>query len=843
METSDTIPSEFTQQKGNTDMQILSLNGSWRMRRADSAEWHEAMVPGSVYADLMRDNTLPDPYWRENELIFFELMKQDFVYERSFTVPAALLDSRRVVLRCFGLDTLAHISVNGIPVGDTDNMHISWGFDVKEIIREGENTISIRFDSPVNYVLGEYEKRPCWGSTDAIPGFGHLRKAHMMFGWDWGPRLPDAGIWKDIQLEGIDTARLEGIRAEQIHEEGRVTLRLHPDIDGDAAACTLEAALISPDGTALQFADGELVVENPKLWWPRGYGGQPLYRLEAVLKAGDTVQDTLTERIGLRTLSVSREKDEWGEEFCHIVNGVKIFAMGADYIPEDNIYSRITPERTRRLLEDAALANFNTIRVWGGGYYPFDDFYDSCDELGLLVWQDLMFACSFYDLTPEFAQSVRTEAVQNIRRIRNHASLALICGNNEMEGFMGFANHVLETGFADPSGAYRPDNTRRSHVADYIKMYSSLLPDISAREAPQTFWWPSSPSSGGDFDEPQDPSRGDVHYWDVWHGEKPFTEYRKFNFRYVSEFGFQSFPGLATVESFTEPRDRNIFSRIMERHQRNKAANGKILAYLSQTFRYPKDFDSLLYASQLLQAEAIRYGVEYWRRSRGCCMGAIIWQLNDCWPVASWASIDYYGRWKALHYAAKRFFAPVLLSVHEEGELSQNPMINEFHPKPIEKSVVMCISNERMEKISGTVCWSLRDADANILQEGECAVTADPLSSCPLPKLSFPEASVTEHYFSCTLYDPEGQPVSRSTALFAAPKHFGFRDPGLAAFTEGGTITVSAKAYARMVRIESSDPDLLLSDNYFDMDAGTYTVSVLRGSAKDLRLTSVYDIG
>ena len=816
-------------------MKVQTLSGAWQMRQADEALWHEAQVPGSVYADLMRDGTLPDPFWRENETQFFALMRHGFVYRRTFTPEAGILGARRQVLRCFGLDTLAHVRLNGQLLGDTDNMHITWAFEVAGLLREGENELEIAFDSPIEYCLGEYEKRPCWGSTDSIPGFGHLRKAHMMFGWDWGPRLPDAGIWREIRLEGIDQARLDSVRVDQRHEAGRVTLTLHPDIEGDAEGCRLRARLITPGGEAFAFRDGTLTLEDPELWWPRGYGAQPLYTVEAELWAGDALQDSWRRRIGLRTLSVSREKDEWGEEFCHIVNGVKIFAMGGDYIPEDNIFSRITPARTRRLLEDAALANFNTIRVWGGGYYPDDFFFDSCDELGLLVWLDLMFACSFYDLTEDFDRSIRLEAEQNIRRVRHHASLALICGNNEMEGFMAGAEESLVTG----KDGFKP--ARRSHVADYIKMFEYVLPAVAKREAPQTFWWPSSPSSGGCFDEPNSPDRGDVHYWDVWHGEKPFTEYRKFFFRYASEFGFQSFPCLGTVESYTEPGDRNIFSRIMERHQRNGDANGKILSYLSRTYRYPNSFDNLLYASQLLQAEAIRYGVEHWRRNRERCMGAIIWQLNDCWPVASWASIDYYGRWKAMHYAAKRFFAPVMLSVHEEGEISQNPKINELCLRPLERSARMSVANETMETVRGTVRWALRAPDASVLREGSEAVEAAPLSSVWLEKLEFPGVPLTDVYFSCEL-EVDGEIVSRSTALFCAPKHFAFRDPHLRAERDGEYVTVRADAFASYVCIESEDPDLLLEDNFFDLHGDERRVRVLRGSAEQLRVRSVWDL-
>ena len=825
-------------------MQILSLNGPWRMRDTASDVWHEASVPGSVYADLLRDGTIQDPFWRENEYECFDLLRHEWEYVRTFSVPESLLSHDRVVLRCLGLDTLCDIYLNDIFLASCDNMHVAYGFEVRSLLQTGENTLRILFHSPIEYVLGEYKKRPCWGSTDAIPGFGHLRKAHMMFGWDWGPRLPDAGIWQDIQLEGIDGVKIDSILVEQDHQpDGSVVLHLRPDYDGDPNGTELKAVLECPDGSRLGFHENTVTVTSPELWWPRGYGAQPLYTIHAVLERGGRELDRYETRVGLRVLTVSRSKDEWGEEFCHMVNGVKVFAMGGDYIPEDNIFSRVTPERTRRLLEDAALANFNTIRVWGGGYYPSDAFYDICDELGLMVWQDLMYACSFYDLTPAFEESIRVETVQQVRRLRNHPSLALICGNNEMEGFMAQALTALEINFDPrlmPSRAYTAENTRRSHVADYIKMYEYLLPGIVKTEAPQTFWWPSSPSSGGAFDNPSDFNRGDVHYWDVWHGEKPFTEYRKFYFRYASEFGFQSFPCLETVESFTLPEDRNIFSRIMERHQRNKAANGKILSYLSQTFQYPASFDMLLYASQLLQAEAIRYGVEHWRRHRGRCMGAIIWQLNDCWPVASWSSIDYYGRWKALHYVARRFFAPVLLSVHEEGELSQNPKINEFHPEPIERSARMNLSNETMNPVSGTVQWALRDASSAVLQSGSFPVTVPPLSSVWLPTLSFPEADLNRHYFSCEFVSDT--PVAPSTALFCAPKHFCFADPQLSAEKNGDTITVHAASYARMVRISSEDPDLLLSDNYFDMNAGSCSVRILRGTAEHIKLHSVYDI-
>lgn len=813
----------------------VNLGGAWRMREADSETWHSAYVPGSVYADLMADGTMPDPFWRENELDAFERMKKDYVYQRTFTVTEAQLAHAHVELVCEGLDTLAHVSLNGREIAFTDNMHITWVWDVKEQLHAGENTLEIRFDSPILYCAKKAEEAPGWESSDATPGFRHLRKAHCMFGWDWGPRLPDAGIWRPIFLRTWDAARLENALMLQAHHDGVVDVTIRPEIAGESAWA---AEITAPDGEVIIIPETTateqvITIEHPQLWWPNGLGKQPLYRVTVRLATGDT----RTWRIGLRTMTISREKDEWGEEFCHVVNGMKVFAMGADYIPEDNILARVTPERTRRLLEDCKAANFNAIRVWGGGYYPDDAFYDICDELGLLVWQDLMYACAFYDLTPDFERSIRVETHQNVARLRHHASLALICGNNEMEMFMAGANSAL---INHRTWEFVP--TYPHHITDYVKMFEYILPAIVKETAPQTYWWPASPSSGGNFDAPNDENRGDNHYWDVWHGEKPFTEYRKFFFRYASEFGFQSFPCLKSVEQFTLPDDRNIFSRVMERHQRNQAANGKILSYLSQTFRYPNSFDDLLYASQLMQAEAIRYGVEHWRRNRGRCMGAIIWQLNDIWPVASWASIDYYGRWKALHYAAKRFFAPVMISAEEEGELSQNPKINEYHPAPLEKSFRLNVCNETLRDVTGEVVWALRTPDGEIVRQNQQTLTIPAMSAKWLDKVDCADASLTGHYVSFA-FVMDDVAVSEGTCIFCAPKHFEFVDPRLTVETRGDTLVVTSHAYAKQVWLESEDADLLLDDNAFDMNPGTKVVRVVKGTAEKVRVRSVWDLG
>ena len=807
-------------------MNIFTLNGAWVLDIPGSAFLRvNATVPGSVYHDLLTAGQIPDPFYRDNENEALKIMDNDFVYSRSFTVPASLLENDAVVLHCDGLDTLATVTVNGTVVGTAKNMHRTYEFDVKGVLRAGENTISVKFDSPTRYIKEAYAQSRADGSSDAMVGFPLIRKAHCMFGWDWGPRLPDAGIWRDIRILGIRTARIRDVYVVQRHESGKVALEVSTHVTEITGSAPVAVKVTAPDGTVFT-AQGEhalIEIENPRLWWPNGLGEQPLYRVEVTL--GDGL-DSWCKRIGLRTLTVTRKKDAWGESFSHCVNGVDVFAMGADYIPEDNLLPRVNPERTRRLLEDAKAANMNCVRVWGGGYYPEDYFYDTCDELGLLVWQDFMFACAVYNLTEDFEENIRAEFVDNIRRLRHHASLALWCGNNEMEQFVAAGEWVSSL----------------AQKADYIKMYEYIIPKILKEEDPQTFYWPASPSSGGSFDEPQDPNRGDVHYWDVWHGLKPFTDYRNYLFRYVSEFGFQSFPCMETIESFTAPEDRNVFSYVMEKHQRNASANGRIVSYLSQMYLYPGELTNLVYASQLLQAQAMQYGVEHWRRNRndGHCMGAVVWQLNDCWPVASWASIDYYGRWKALHYYEKRFFAPVLISCHEEGILSQDTNVN-AEPFDLKKTARLNVSNETLKPFTGKANWALRRPDASVIESGNFDVAVGPMSAVWMPEQDFSDRPTYDCYYSYELVDEAGSLVGEGSVLFCAPKHFHFADPQLEVSIQGDEILVTAKAYARSVELMAG-ADTLLSDNYFDLNAGTKRVKILRGEAGEVTARSVYNI-
>lgn len=805
------------------------LTEGWQLRKAGE-ELQPAVVPGTVYTDLLRNGNMEDPFWKDNEIRALALMDFDYEYQAVFDCDAQMLKKDRVLLHFDGIDTIADIYVNETKVGSAYNMHRVWEYDVKALLKETGNALRVVLHSPTKYIQEEFKKCRTLGSEDAMDGFVHLRKAHCMFGWDWGAHLPDAGIFRKVSLIGIDRARIDNVYVAQKHENGQVTLEFKVETETAAAGAKLHYAveITAPSGEVLRAENSpkELLITEPEFWWPNGYGSQPLYGVKVTLFSGDEALDIWERRIGLRTLTMHIEKDQWGESFAHEVNGITVFAMGADYIPEDHLLGRVTPETTKKLLLQCKAANFNTIRVWGGGYYPEDWFFDLCDELGLMVWQDFMFACAVYELTSEFKANIRQEFIDNVKRIRHHASLGLWCGNNEMEMFVGENHHWV---------------TKKTEVRDYLIMYEELIPDVLKEYDPQTFYWPASPSSGGSFDEPNSPDRGDVHYWTVWHGNKPFSEYRKYFFRYASEFGFQSFPSKKTVETFTDdPRDMNIFSYIMEKHQRQYGANGKIMNYMQQTYLYPSGFEQAIYASQLLQADAIRYGVEHFRRNRGRCMGAIYWQLNDCWPVVSWASIDYCGRLKALQYYAKRFFAPLMISCQEEGMMSQEADMNRQH-FVFEKSIRLNVANEtrRAEKVH--VRWALRSADASVVSQWEEDVEVPALTSVWLDKMELPEADIFSQYVSYEM-EKDGKIISSGTVIFSYPKYFRYEDPKLSYEIDGDEIIVRAHAYAKSVEILNENEDLILEDNYFDMNAGEKRVKMLSGDIEKLRLRSVYDI-
>ena len=787
-------------------MQTCTLNGTWQLSAGHrSLESVDMQIPGTVLSGLLAAGKIKDPFYRTNEDATRALFWKDYVFTRTFDVDEELLAQQHIVLVCEGLDTLAEISINGTFLAKTDNMHRTWKFQAKKLLHPGKNEIQIVFRSVLRFIEDypyEAHKKINYIPCGSMKGNQLLRKAHPMFGWDWGPQTIDAGIFRDIYLQGYSHARIEDIRIHQQHAKNvsvqtSITLsesvpgqKLCVELSEDGADKPLQTKLCKTNADGVAAVD--FVIENPKLWWPNDYGDQPLYIVRTTLLDEDgTNLESITRRIGLRTLTISQEKDEWGNEFAFCVNGVKIFTRGGNYIPDDCLYTRITEKKLDYILESCRRAHFNCVRVWGGGYYPSDAFYDLCDEKGLIVWQDLMYACNVYDVTDAFAENCRQETYDNVRRLRHHASLGLWCGNNEIESAW------------DHWGDFQKETPYLR--ADYIRLFEEVLPKAVQEADGETFYWHSSPSSGGCFDNPDDANRGDTHYWDVWHGQKPFTDYRKYFFRFCSEFGFQSFPCAKTVNSFTLEDDRNIFSRVMESHQKNDAANGKMLYYLSENLRYPKDLTHLLYASQVLQGMAIKYGVDHWRRNRGRCMGTLYWQINDDWPAPSWSSIDYFGRWKALHYMAQKFYAPHAVSMTLEDHRCH-----------------VYFSNESFETTEYSLTLSIRDLSGNVLETYETKGNSPAFSAIETAVVDICSwEDQKDDVFLEAVIHTKDQKVLKDVETLVPYKYLNLKNPVISTEAEETNdafiLHISSDCFAPFVALDFDDADVIFSDNFFHL--------------------------
>ena len=686
-------------------MEIITLNGNWQLTRRDTSATFPATVPGCVHTALMAAGELDDPFYRDNEGQQMWIGETDWRYQRTFTVSDDLLARDYVLLRCHGIDTLATITLNGTDIARTDNMYRTYEFDIKAHLQAGENTLTIDIDAPLPYLRqrdADDGELYAWGvGAERLHSGAYLRKMPSNFGWDWGPQLVTSGIWRDIELVAYDTARLDGVLITQDHSETGVQLTVavtsidDSDLQAQVTLLLNDETIATPDVLTLDLPTGTVTIDvpEPQLWFPYGMGKgkRQLYTVQVVLSASDgTELDRVQKRIGLRTLELVVEADEWGESFHFTCNGVPFFAKGANWIPADVFPSRLTRADYDDLLQSVTAANMNMLRVWGGGIYESDDFYELCDEYGITVWQDFMFACATYPAYDEdFMATVRVEAEDNVRRLRHHACIALWCGNNEIE-----------------QGLVGPDKTWTATSmgwADYRKLFDDLLWSVVRDHAPQASYLPGSPhKTSGDRNDWANPDNGDVHLWGVWHGKEPFEWYRTQDHRFVSEFGFQSFPEPDTVYGFTEPDDRDIDSDIMTYHQRSGIGNSTIMHYLQEWFRVPNSFESTLWLSQILQGLAMKYAVEHWRRNMPRTMGTLYWQLNDLWPAPSWSSIDVHGRWKALHYMARRFYSSLLISGVDRQE---------------DDAVEIHITSDLADERRVTVRWTITDLQGGILNE------------------------------------------------------------------------------------------------------------------------------
>lgn len=793
-------------------METLSLNGDWTFFQAGDETPLSGLVPGCVHLDLLGNLKLEDPFYRDNEASMLWVGETDWTYQRTFKVDADLLAHERLVLRCFGLDTIATIRLNDTELAKTENMFRTYEFDVKQHLHEGENSIEIAFAAPLPYQRKMEEEKGVmagWVEPMRISTGAWMRKEPCNFGWDWGPTLPTVGIWRDIEIVGFDTARLADVLILQNHDNGAVdlTVKLEAERLNDTPLTALiqvefQNKIVAEAEITFEndFAESTIVIPKPQLWWINGMGEQPLYDVKVTLNANDVELDDIEKRIGLRTLTLERHADEWGESFYFACNGVPFFAKGANWIPASPYPSSPYEDEYQYLVQAAVDANMNMLRVWGGGIYEVNDFYDFCDEAGIAIWQDFMFACGTYpSFDADFMANVKAEAEDNVRRLRHHACIALWCGNNEIEQGMGNAHDAWHEVVS---------------WEDYSKLFDTLLPDVVKALDPQTDYWPGSPHSPcGDRLDWENQTCGDTHLWYVWHGKQPFEWYRTRQDRFCSEFGFQSFPPPATIAEYTLPEDRNITSYVMEHYQRSAIGNSTIIHYMLDWFQLPNAFDMLAWLSQILQGLAMKYAIEHWRRNMPRTMGTLYWQLNDMWPAPTWSSLDWHGNWKALHHMARRFYAPMLISGLEDADAN---------------TIEIHVTSDLQTDQAAIVRWEVTDARGAVLEAGEKAETISGATNTRIETLD-----VSEHVTEKTARDVlvwlslevEGEIVSDNLVLLERPKHLNIAQPTIDVAVKGNgydyTITLQSDTPALYVWLDLPEAHQHFSDNFFHLPANT----------------------
>jgi beta-mannosidase len=811
-----------------------ALEAKWEFRaisktdRAELQDWHPAHVPGVVQTDLFKDGLIPDPFYQDNDTRLQWIGLTDWEYRTTFQADAATLAHDHVDLVFEGLDTYADVYVNDQVALHGDNMFRRWRVSVKSLLKTGPNTLRIVFHSPIESMIPKVKALPYilpsvttnnTGNEENVATAPYTRKAGYQYGWDWGPRYVTEGIWQPIRVETWDALRIENFHVQQetiTKTDAAVNAEFNIEA-GRSTPASLEVTYGPLAGTAfpavrqsVQLVPGlnrisvPIHIANPKLWYPNGYGTQDRYQFSAVVRTGKDIAANAALKTGLRSIELRREVTKTGKSFAFIVNGIPVFAKGADVIPFDSFPNRVTPEIHRQILESARDAHMNMVREWGGGYYESDDFYDICDELGILVWQEFMFGGDMVPGGADFQNSVKQEAIEQVTRLRDHPSIVLWCGNNEIEtGWVHWGDRQI---FKESVSA-----TDREKVwTDYVVLFHGILSGVVAQYAAPVPYWGSSPSAN--FENPPDSQTdGDMHYWQVWHALAPIEMYTQQFPRFMSEYGFQSFPEMRTIRTFAKPEDMDIRSATMQDHQKNHGGNERILSYMLRWYPEPKDFESFVYLSQVLQAEAIKVGAEHLRRQMPNTMGSLYWQLNDCWPVASWASIDYYGRWKALQYYSKRFYDDVIVS-----------------PFRHDGKVDVYVVSDKLQPLNGTIHTRLLDFSGKVLSEKTQDVQIPAQSSAIYftadQKELLANADPTKSFlvFDLTV---GGQQVSRNLIFFDTMHNLDLPKPvkietSLDKSNGGYAVTLRSPALARSVFVSFGDLDVKTEDNYFDLLPG-----------------------
>lgn len=833
--------------KSETNQMIKTeIKENWTFSQLGKNEWLPATVPGTVHTDLLANGKIEDPYYRLNEHNLQWIDKVGWEYKTTFAVDKNILQKDVVELDFKGLDTYADVFVNGEKLLTADNMFREWKVNVKTVIKEGENELHIVFRSPITEGIKKYDAQgyviPV--SNNDLAEIGQVegnklvsiytRKAGYHFGWDWGPRFVTSGIWRPVSLKAWNNAKIENLQIIQnsvAEEKATFTAVFEIDAVADGKA----NLSVANDETVLATSAVEIKkgiekysvnfeIANPKLWWTNGLGEAHLYNISGELEIGGSKTAEKT-RVGIRTLELVREKDSIGTSFYFKLNGHPVFMKGANYIPNDMFLPRVTEENYRKVIETAKISNNNMLRVWGGGVYEDDKFYELCDEAGILVWQDFMFACAMFPGDDAFLENVKQEAIDNVKRLRNHASIGLWCGNNEiLAAWKGW-------GWEKKEMDANPENAAKIWKA-YEDIFHKTLPEVVNAFDPQRSYWSSSPSSGTGI--PADLINGDEHYWGVWWGKEPFKNYATHLPRFMSEYGFQSFPEIATVRKYALPEDYDIFSEVMKSHQRSTIGNGTIEYYMLQEYKKPKDFESFLYVNHVLQAEGIKFGLEGHRRAMPFNMGSLYWQINDVWPVASWSSTDYYQKWKALQYYVKKGFEQVLVSPFTDGE-----------------NLKVDVINDRLSDINGTLKLRIIDFEGKVLWEKISEVTVP--------------ANASTNYFdmnrTALLKDAGNQPansvlvcelsendkvISENSFFFKPFKELKIGKPNVTFETvktaEGFDITVKTDKLAKNVYLQIGDEEGFFSDNYFDLLPGESATIKLKTGIQEDKLKEVLTV-
>ena len=793
----------------------------WNFRKGNDNQWFPAKVPGTVHTDLLANKLIPDPFIGANEKQLQWIENEDWQYQTTFTISKAELKHQNAILHFDGLDTFAEVYLNGTKILSADNMFRTWKVDVKRVLKVGQNKLQITFASAVKKGKEEAKKLPY-----TLPGDEKVftRKAQYHFGWDWGPRFVTAGIYKKVVLRFWDNAILSQVKTNQDLTD-KTLAKVVFSVDINTNKVGQYQLKINDKTEEIQLQKGQNTlsfsyeIKNPKLWWPNGLGEAHLYPFDIHLIKDMQVIDSQKVTLGLRTIELVQEKDDIGKSFYFKVNGQPVYMKGANVIPPDSFLPRVTDSVYQSIVKNAFDANMNMLRVWGGGVYADDAFYEACDKNGILVWQDFMFACAMYPGDEAFLENVKQEVVDNVTRLQNHPSIALWCGNNENDE--GWHNW----GWQKQYKYSEADSTKIWN--DYQKLFHDLIPKTLDSLLPknENRYWPSSPSIG--WGRKESLLSGDAHYWGVWWGMEPFEMYEMKVGRFMSEYGFQGLPEKKTFLAFAKSDELNFDSEAVKNHQKHPTGYQTINEYMARDYQVPTNFEDFIYVSQLLQAEGMKTAIEAHRRAKPNCMGTLFWQLNDCWPVTSWSSVDYYGRWKAFQYEAKRSFNPILVDI-TANEVNYEVRVINDEPIPHHITLVEEVMDFNGNPIDGYEVEFDIEANSN-----------EVLSATP--KENYSAKNLRQMLISVTCTTATGK-TSKGLYYFVKPKDLQLTKPNIQiSKIDDFTYEITSDVLAKNVYL-SSEEDTFFSDNYFDILPRQKVTIKLTKPVKAIRVTSLFEV-